>query len=150
MLLRFTIKRTVIISLLLWTFFTACSTIRTQKGDKEAQTDSTKSLNPGTYKVVELYDLSISDSNPTIQVNPDQKSISGFSSCNSYTCSFERSENTITFQYPMATKVYCPEQADLESSFFKALSEGSKIRQKPESLQLLNDSDEQILFAKVQ
>ncbi len=83
-----------------------------------------------------------------IILDDEKKTISGFSGCNTFSCSYTIEKNTIlSFGFPRSTKVYCVDKQQLEEDFLKTLLQ-SKIRiLRNDSLVLKNNDHHELLIA---
>lgn len=96
-----------------------------------------KNAQPGqstgvSFKIHELYGEAVTNQQPTLHFEPEKKVISGNSGCNSYSAGFSKEGENYSFEYPMATKIFC--EGDVENNFFKALREIATLEQEDNML----------------
>lgn len=125
--------KSIILSILFSSVFLTCSSTKNQGTDSGTAEKSVSDLN-GKYLVKELDGKDVSEHNITIEFNKETKTISGYSGCNTYSCAYKVEQNSISIDFPMATKRYCPETGDLEKNFFSALTSSAEASQKSKEL----------------
>lgn len=113
--------------------------------------NQTKHTPPGqstnvSFKIHELYGEAITNQQPTLYFEPEKKVISGNSGCNSYSAGFSKEGENYSFEYPMATKIFC--EGDVENNFFKALREIVNLQQENNMLIAKNVAGAIILKGK--
>ncbi|KAA1240780.1 META domain-containing protein, partial [Aquimarina sp. RZ0] len=103
----------------------------------------------GTYLVTTLYGADVSELKVTMTFDNKNKTVSGYSGCNTYSCSYEQLEGgSVTFGIPNASKRMCLENTKVEKTFFKALSNSKKNSAKELGYIFKNSDDEAILDTK--
>jgi len=128
------------------TLFSNCnSTYGVNSKNKETKNQATLS---GTYMVTTLYGEDVSEYNLTLEFDTNKKTISGFSGCNSYSCSYNVDGKSLITGFPIGTKMYCEKTSELEKKFFKIFSEEKSRILKNYTLNLVNSKNENILSAK--
>lgn len=110
----------LVFTLLLITFNNCNSTNNTIANEKTLQTNTELD---GSYVVTSLYGEDISKHKLTIKFDKSTQKISGFSGCNMYYCTYTLTNSSFSIGIPGASKRYCEETMEIESTFFKALSE---------------------------
>lgn len=126
--------------------FSNCNSAKTGKtSDKAAQTTPELS---GTYMVQTLYGEDISEHKLTMIFDPTNKSLSGFSGCNEYSCNYIAEEEKFSSGFPMATKRYCEKTGKIEKQFFKAMSEMKSKSITKTTLGFKNEQKQEIVIAK--
>ena len=105
----------------------------------------------GSYNVVEVDGRNMMDQGITITVEVDEDSnrISGNNGCNQYGGSFQvNDEGSIELSQMMATKMYCPEKADIETKFMTQLNNVKKAKLNKDILVLRDMEDNVVIKAK--
>jgi len=97
--------------------------------------------------VQNLYGEDVSEHKITMIFDPTTKSLSGFSGCNTYSCTYTTDGGKFSSGFPMATKMYCEKSGKLEKQFFKALSEMTNNEVKETILGCKNLQGEEIIIA---
>ncbi|PKV52928.1 heat shock protein HslJ [Aquimarina sp. MAR_2010_214] len=101
-----------------------------------------------TFSVTRLNGKDVSDKKLHITFDQEKGSAYGHSGCNGFSSQYTIKKEAISFEFPIATKMYCGENSKLEKEFFKTLGE-AKIRiLKGDSL-ILKDSNNKELFLGV-
>ncbi|MHA7058739.1 META domain-containing protein [Aquimarina sp. M1] len=129
------------------TFLSNCNTVNAvnKNGESEKQSEELQ----GTYIVNTLYGQDVSEHKITMNFNIQNKTISGFSGCNTYSCSYTKEDTSFSLGFPMASKRYCEQIADLEKNFFKALSELKTSKSlKGDFIAFNNTAEKEIIVAK--
>ena len=103
----------------------------------------------GSYKVTFIANnevSNISDKNITINFNPDGK-VNGNNSCNNYGGNYKIDKDKLSFGVMMSTKMFCQENAKIESAFMSNLTDvdGFKIH---EDVLILLRGNTQVINAK--
>lgn len=111
--------------------------------EKESQTDQET-----TFLIVTLNENNISKKKLYITFDEKLNSATGNSGCNTFSSKYTIDKETISFGYPIATKMYCEENAKLEQEFFKTLIQ-SKIRIITEDSLFLKDEAKNIVFSGI-
>lgn len=94
----------------------------------------------GSFKVISLNTIDVSDLGLTFTLDKTTKRVSGNSGCNTYGGNFELSEtkDRISFSKIFSTKMYCvePKKNDIEREYLSALSKNFIIIFKKEGIEL--------------
>lgn len=94
----------------------------------------------GSFRVIILDDVDVSDRGLTFTLNKTTKRLSGNSGCNTYGGNYELSEteDKISFSKIFSTKMYCSEQNknDIEREYLSSLSKIFSITYKKDSIEL--------------
>ena len=103
----------------------------------------------GSYKVTFIANnevSNISDKNITINFKPDGK-VNGNNSCNNYGGNYKIDKDKLSFGVMMSTKMFCQENAKIESVFMSNLTDvdGFKIH---EDVLILLRGNTQVIKAK--
>ncbi|KAA1246770.1 META domain-containing protein [Aquimarina sp. RZ0] len=121
----------------------------TKAANSKNDEGSTQSEPEGTYLVTTLYGADVSELKVTMTFDNKNKTVSGYSGCNTYSCSYEQLEGgSVTFGIPNASKRMCLENTKVEKTFFKALSNSKKNSAKELGYIFKNTDDEPILDTK--
>lgn len=126
--------------------FNNCNT--TKAANSKNDESNTQSEPEGTYLVTTLYGEDVSEMKVTMTFDHTTKTISGYTGCNTYSCSYEMEGKSATFGFPMASKRMCLENSQVEKKFFKALSNSKKNSTKKSGYVFKNTDDESILTTK--
>ncbi len=119
------------------------NTISANKEEKNIQTpDKTK------FYINTLNGKDVSEEKLYIVFDEERGLVSGYSGCNTFSCKYTLDKDSISFGFPMTTKMYCEKKESLEQDFFKALIE-TKIKIIKEDSLLLKTSDNTTLFSGV-
>ncbi|WP_298309948.1 META domain-containing protein [uncultured Aquimarina sp.] len=128
------------------TLFCNCNSTNTATSKN---TETKNQLEPeGKYLVTSLYGKDVSEHKLTLVITPKNKTISGFSGCNTYSCNYTSEGKTFSAGFPMASKMYCEKTGKIEKEFFKALSELKTKNLKEPTLTFKNEEEKEILVAK--
>ncbi len=111
--------------------------------EKENQTDQEI-----TFLIATLNGNEISNKKLYIMFDEKRSAATGNSGCNTFSSKYIVDKETISFNYPIATKMYCEENAKLEQEFFKTLIQ-TKIRIITKDSLFLKDEMKNILFSGV-
>ncbi len=78
----------------------------------------------GEWKLAKLYndDLSLLKQPITLRLDPAGQKVNGYAGCNQYAGTFKQKENTITFNEPVLTRMYCEETSAMETKYIAALT----------------------------
>ncbi len=119
------------------------NTISANKEKKNIQTpDKTK------FYINALNGKDVSEEKLYIVFDKERGLVSGYSGCNTFSCKYNLNEDSISFGFPMTTKMYCEKKEALEQNFLKALIE-TKIKINKEDSLFLKTSDNTILFSGI-
>ncbi|MBP2831595.1 META domain-containing protein [Aquimarina sp. U1-2] len=92
---------------------------------KDKEKNNTESLPQetlkSTYDILYLNETDVSKENLYITFDQNNNRASGFSGCNTFSSTYTTDDTTISFKFPIATKMYCEKKAALEQEFFKVL-----------------------------
>ena len=77
----------------------------------------------------------------------DADKVSGFMGCNMYSGTYEFQEETISFGPLMATKKYCENEMENETSWFKVSSEVSTFKMENKTILLYDNENNLVLKA---
>lgn len=97
------------------------------------------------FFITTLNKIDVSKENLHISFNNENSSVFGFSGCNTYSSKYVNNKNHISFEHPIATKMYCERNAATEKVFFENLTQSNIIVFKQDSL-FLKDKNNTILF----
>ncbi|MBW1295340.1 META domain-containing protein [Aquimarina litoralis] len=138
------------VGLLLCCLFLFANCNSTKNTNSENNINKNQSEPKGTYDVITLYGENVSEHKLTIIIDPENKTMSGFSGCNTYTCDYTVKEKVYSAGFPMATKRYCEKSGNVEKQFFKALSELQTCNTDNKSLVFNDANKKEIITAKEQ
>lgn len=99
----------------------------------------------GSYSVEELLSKDVSKKEYFISFDADK--VSGFMGCNMYSGTYEFQEETISFGPLMATKKYCENEMENETSWFKVSSEVSTFKMENKTILLYDNENNLVLKA---
>jgi len=104
-------------------------------------------INPvlGSYFVVELLLKDVSKKEYFISFDEDM--VSGFMGCNMYSGAYKIEEKSISFAPLMATKKYCENEMENETSWFKVCSEVSSFKMENKTILLYDNENNLVLKA---
>ncbi|WP_282084889.1 META domain-containing protein [Aquimarina algiphila] len=117
--------------------------IANHQEEEESQTDQEI-----TFLIATLNGNNISNKKLYITFDEKRNSATGNSGCNTFSSKYTIDKEDISFGYPIATKMYCEENAKLEQEFFKTLIQ-SKVRIITEDSLFLKDETKKILFSGI-
>lgn len=101
------------------------------------------------FQVVEINKNDISAYNLTMNLEENEARVSGFAGCNNYFGSYSINNDGISFSKIAATKKYCQEINNVESSFLKSLSNVTHYKQaKNGNIELLDENDTVLVVLK--
>ena len=105
----------------------------------------------GNYEVIfmtEIEDEGIADKNITISFNSDGK-VNGNNSCNNYGGEYRVAHDTLSFNMIMSTRKFCKQNAKIETTFMRNLSEVDNYKIDEDVLILLLGNTQLIEAKKV-
>ena len=105
----------------------------------------------GNYEVIfvaEIEDEDIDDKNITISFNEDGK-VNGNNSCNNYGGNYNVDKNKLSFGMMMSTRKFCQENAEIETTFMRNLTEVGSFKIHKDVLILLRGKTQLIEAKKV-
>ncbi|WP_025741522.1 META domain-containing protein [Aquimarina pacifica] len=125
----------------------------TCKGKKEVALKTTEkpknqTLQKETFLLVSLNGNDITSKKLHITFDEARKAASGNAGCNSFSCGYTTENETISFGFARATKMYCEENHKLEHEFMTSLQQVSTKVIQNDSL-FLKDSDQNKLFVGI-
>ncbi|EZH73697.1 hypothetical protein ATO12_17325 [Aquimarina atlantica] len=136
-------------SLLIILFFVAFSNTNscTNKNNTavKSQENENQVTKKTTFSVIRLNGKDVSKRNLHITFDEKQSSAYGHSGCNTFSSKYTEEGKTISFSFPIATKMYCEKNAAIEKEFFKTLIEVKTRVQKEDTL-ILKDGNKKELF----
>ncbi|WP_084050582.1 META domain-containing protein [Aquimarina macrocephali] len=101
-----------------------------------------------TFFITLLNGKDVSERKLHITFDEEQSSAYGHAGCNTFSSKYTEENGTISFSFPIATKMYCEKNAAIEKEFFKTLVE-VKTRILTEDSLVLKDSNNKELFSGV-
>ncbi len=105
----------------------------------------------GNYEVIfvaEIEDEDIADKNITISFNEDGK-VNGNNSCNNYGGNYNVNKNKLSFGMMKSTRKFCQENAEIETTFMRNLTEVDSFKIHKDVLILLRGKTHVIEAKKV-
>ncbi|WP_108807396.1 META domain-containing protein [Aquimarina spinulae] len=136
-------------SLIIILFFVAFSNTNSCANKNNAAVKSQEKENQVTKKitfsVTRLNGKDVSKRKLHITFDEEQSSAYGHSGCNTFSSKYTEEGNTISFSFPIATKMYCEKNSVIEKEFFKTLIE-VKTRTLKEDTLILKDVNNKELF----
>ncbi len=136
-------------SLLIILFFVAFSNTNSYANKNNAAVKNQEKENQvtkkTTFSITRLNGKDISKRKLHITFDEEQNSAYGHSGCNTFSSKYTKKDKTISFSFPIATKMYCEKNAAIEKEFFKTLIEVKTRIQKEDTL-ILKDSNKKELF----
>jgi len=124
-----------------------CNSSKKAQMNKKEEIATPRTNLGGTYTVIALYGEEIVDSKLTMTIDPTQKKITGFSGCNTYSCSYQVNDKTFSSSLPSMTKKFCVQTESLEKKFMKALKEVKIKESKGSTLNFLNETSSIVISA---
>src|SRR5699024_10651926 len=116
------------------------------KGQKSST--SSPVLAHDTYNVVFLFGVDYhSAKTPTLRFNIDQKKVSGFTGCNSYSAPLKVQENRMETGPARVTKLYCQNHMKTERDFLLSLRNLKTYRIEKNKIYFYNEEGNLILKA---
>lgn len=124
------------LTLLLCLLLSNCGALQ----NEDDRTQGTSRLPQGLYQVTYIEGNAINSERPlTLKFFKENNTVTGFAGCNTYGCSYELSgPDKLSFGMVRATRMYCAETSETESTFFQALSKTNTYRLKGNQLTLMN------------
>ncbi|GAA0871587.1 hypothetical protein GCM10009117_07330 [Gangjinia marincola] len=97
--------------------------------------------------VIEVLDRTVQRDHPKFQFNVKENKAFGFAGCNTFSAPYTLSGNTIKFNYPIATEMWCEGKMDNEKDFFSALASARSFSVKDRIFMLYDDENNILLKA---
>lgn len=113
----------------------------------KAQKMTSEQLLNQEYVITQIGDKDVSDSGLTLNVNPENSTISGFAGCNKYNYSYELKDGELDMGFASATKMYCDNNMDLENLFFQKSASVTQFENSPKEINLKNKDGEVVIKA---
>ncbi|WP_438711265.1 META domain-containing protein [Aquimarina muelleri] len=112
---------------------------------KKTTKSEIQSIKHEKFFITTLNKINVSKEKLYIIFNDENNTVSGFSGCNTYSSKYTNNKDHISFEHPIATKMYCERNAAIEKVFFENLTQSNIIVFKQDSL-FLKDKNNTILF----
>lgn len=123
-------------------------TIVVMLGSCKAQKMTSDQLMAQDYKITQLGDQEVLESDLTLKVNPENSTISGFSGCNNYNYSYKLNDKGLDLGYASATKIYCDDSMELEKLFFQKMASVTQFENSKQEISLKNKDGKIVIKAK--
>ena len=118
-------------------------------GCKDAEDNSTKSLETAVYTVEKVGEMSVEDFKLTMNINLEENIINGSAGCNSYSAGLNTpEENKLKVMQVVSTRKMCPEAMQAENGFLEALRQTTAYQFEGEKLQFTNGDGKVLIEAK--
>lgn len=121
----------------------ACA--RTPEGDSEAGAARTPPIVDRDWELVAVGDLD----NPrgaqgrpvTIRFDSAAARAGGFAGCNQFSAAYSLTGDSLSFEAPVSTKMFCPDGMDVETSLFGALERVTRYEASDSTLTFFDSAD---------
>lgn len=107
-------------------------------GSKEA-TNATIAPLSGSFAVNFMGSVDVSQVQPTLVFNNDEKTVSGYAGCNRFSASYTLTETEISFSKVVTTKMACPKGMEEERMFVEALESANRYTAQKDRVILFKD-----------
>ncbi len=118
---------------------TCCNSTKNSK-----QKDTNYTLQ-GEYDIISINSTPLSNKQLTINFNDSQKTVSGYSGCNTFTGNYTINENTLHFSKIAYTKKFCPEAIKIEEKVIKTFSFIETVNYKNKQVLLQGKGDNALM-----
>ncbi|NEV92618.1 META domain-containing protein [Psychroflexus sp. YR1-1] len=117
-------------------------------GSCKAQKMTSDQLLAQDYKITQMGDRQVSESELSLSVNPENSTVSGFAGCNQYTYTYKLKDGNFDLGFARATKMYCDDAMKLENLFFKTMASVTSFENSKEAIHLKDKNGEIVIKAK--
>ncbi len=100
------------------------------------------------FLILQLQGKDVSKEKLYITFDEERNTASGYAGCNTFSSTYTAEKESISFGFPIASKMYCKKKIQLEQDFFKAFMEVDLRTIKQDSL-VLKNSNGIVLFSGI-